>query len=62
MGSSWEVDEKILTYSEKCKCGQGTIDHYTVELSHTKVIRNKTEYATEVNCPNPDCPTKKHLD
>ncbi len=59
MGASWEVDEKNLISSDKCLCGQGTIDYYEVKLSHTKVIREKTEHETEINCPNPECPSKK---
>jgi hypothetical protein len=59
LSASWEVDEKKLTSSEVCLCGQGTIDHYHVELSHTKVLRTKTETTSEVNCKNPECPSKK---
>ncbi|MNI79159.1 hypothetical protein D3C87_482860 [compost metagenome] len=58
MGSSWEIDSQDLISSSKCACGQGTIKSYKVELSHTKVIRSKTEYETEISCPNSECPSK----
>lgn len=61
MGASWEIDEKNLISSSKCLCGQGTIEHYEIKYSHTKVIREKTENETEINCSNPECPSKKPL-
>lgn len=59
MGASWEIDEENLISSKKCACGQGTIDYYEIKLSHTKVIREKTEHKEEINCPNPNCPSKE---
>jgi hypothetical protein len=61
LSATWEVDEKKHTSSEVCLCGQGTIDHYDVELSHTKVLRTKTDTISEVHCKNPECPSKKKL-
>lgn len=58
MGSSWEIDSTELISSSKCACGQGMIERYKVELSHKKVIRSKTEYETEIYCPNSECPSK----
>lgn len=59
MSASWEIDEENLISSEKCLCGQGTIDYYEVKLSHTKVLREKTEHKTVICCPNPKCPSKQ---
>lgn len=61
MGKSWEIDEKNLSSSKKCLCGQGTIEYYEVKYSHTKVLRSKTEGETKINCANPECPSKKPL-
>lgn len=59
MGSSWEIDNSELISSSKCACGQGVVETFKVELSHKSVIRSKTEYQTEVCCPNSDCASKR---
>lgn len=56
--ASWEIDSQDLVSRSECACGQGIIESYKVEFSHTRVIRSKTEYQTEINCPNLECPSK----
>lgn len=59
MGASWEVDDEKVISSEKCACGQGTVDYYEITESHTKVLRERTRNETRINCSNPNCPSKK---